>query len=146
MSKDPLANYFVQKLLINCRTNKQVSRCSHEIRPFITELLPTKPGVIVALLDISRKYDVKMDKIYHDVISILLPSTNKEEDDEEEEKKTIERDIINNMLYFNSKYVFIIIFIFIFVESNKSSICFISGFIIIISTNLFTRSKKSLVR
>lgn len=145
MSKDPLANYFVQKLLINCRTNKQVSRCSHEIRPFITELLPTKPGVIVALLDISRKYDVKMDKIYHDVISILLPSTNKEED-EEEEKKTIERDIINNMLYFNSKYVFIIIFIFIFVESNKSSICFISCFIIIISTNLFTRSKKSLVR
>lgn len=145
MSKDPLANYFVQKLLINCRTNKQVSRCSHEIRPFITELLPTKPGVIVALLDISRKYDVKMDKIYHDVISILLPSTNKE-DDEEEEKKTIERDIINNILYFNSKYVFIIIFIFIFVESNKSSICFISCFIIIISTNLFTRSKKSLVR
>lgn len=145
MSKGPLANYFVQKLLINCRTNKQVSRCSHEIRPFITELLPTKPGVIVALLDISRKYDVKMDKIYHDVISILLPSTNKE-DDEEEEKKTIERDIINNILYFNSKYVFIIIFIFIFVESNKSSICFISCFIIIISTNLFTRSKKSLVR
>lgn len=111
LSNDQSANFFVQKLLMYCRTNKQVSRCSHELRPFITQLLPTRPGVVVELIDICRKFDVKMDKIYHDVMIFLNPppTTSTIEEDNEKKKKEnkieFKRDVLNNILYYNSKHV-----------------------------------------
>lgn len=91
LANNNIGNHFIQKVLINCRTSKQTSRCSHELRPNVKELLENKPGVIVSLLDISRKYSIKMDKIYYDVLNIVKPTESD--------------NVLHDILYYNSKHV-----------------------------------------